>query len=221
MLHGKIKHSLLLVVLVVVFCAQLVAMGSIPQPQPMPPAGTWQLEFVLHGVPRPISVCLPGDDKPTHYWYLLYTVVNNTGQDVNFVPRFSLLTDTFCLYHSPAHTPDSVFAAIQKLYANTIPLLESQEMVSGKLLQGKDNARDSVIIFPDFDPNATSVKVFIEGLSNETVAVTPPKGTKNTNKKPKKVLLQKTLMLKYKISGDAYDPQNRVLLYRNRKWIMR
>ena len=41
-----------------------------------------------------MSVFLPGESEPVIYWYMLYTVVNESGQDVEFYPTFDLVTDT-------------------------------------------------------------------------------------------------------------------------------
>ena len=44
--------------------------------------------------PTPIRVNIPGKDVPQVYWYLRYTVTNNTGRDQIFMPDFVLYTDT-------------------------------------------------------------------------------------------------------------------------------
>ena len=194
---------------------------SAPQPALVPSPGAWQLDFQIIGGPEQITVTLPGDAKPCRFWYLLYTVSNRTSREVEFLPEFELFTDTFQLYQSGVKVRRPIFEAIRQRYAGSVPLLEPEGTVSGKILLGKDNARDSVAIFQDFDPNATHVKLFVSGLSNETVIVNHPTAFDLATGNPKEVLLRKTLTLKYQVTGDVQNPQNRVLLYRNRDWIMR
>ena len=44
----------------------------------------------------------------------------------------------------------------------------------GKLLQGKDNARTSVIVFPDLDPKVSKFTIYVTGLSGETKTMPNP-----------------------------------------------
>jgi len=195
--------------------------SAAPTPALVPPPGTWQLEIEFHGDPQRIEVLLPGDTQPRTYWYLLYTIINNTGRDQDFYPEFYLYTDTFKLYNADIEPRKEVFEVIRKRYETTIPLLEHPSKITGKILQGKDNARDSVAVFGEFDPQAKKASIFIAGLSNETVAVKYPAATDPEGKNIKEILLRKTLMLEYQIPGDSITPENRVMLYRNRQWIMR
>ncbi len=190
-----------------------------PRPSLAPEPGLWQLDVQLHDQPQQISVVLPGNTEPTRFWYILYTVTNNTGEDVNFYPRADLFTDTLKTYTGGAKSRRQVFEAIRQRHESVIPLLETEGQVTGPILQGEDNARDTVAIFEDFDPQANKVQIFISGLSNETVQVNNPlagqPGQSDT------VLLRKTLALEYQVPGDEYNPDKRVLLYRGRNWIMR
>ena len=202
-------------------CLCLAPATSAPKPAVIPPQGTWQLKIELHGLPQMMRFRLPGDTKPKNYWYLLYTITNTTGQDVGFFPHFELLTDTLKLDPGGNKTRRWVFEDIQKRYQTSIPLLESQDQVTGRILQDQDNARDSVAILEDFDPEATRVKIFFAGLSNETTLVPHPTEIDPKTNKPKEIMLRKTLMLEYKVAGDRLNPSQRTLLYRDRNWIMR
>jgi hypothetical protein len=213
--------KLCLFVTVLALAAGTVALRAAPTPSLIPLAGVWQLDFELHGQPHLISITLPGDTQPRRFWYLLYTITNNTGKEVEFYPSFELFTDTFQLTQAGDKVRRPVFEAIRNLYAQTIPLLECDGMIEGRILLGKDNARDSVAIFEDFDPNATWAKIFVAGLSNEVVKIDHPFDVDPNTHKPQEVLLRKTLMLEYQVPGDRYNPDNRVMLYRDRKWIMR
>lgn len=192
-----------------------------PEPALVPGPNIWQLELELHGEPQQLTMKLPTWNKPRTYWYMPYTITNNTGRDVDFYPQFDLLTDTFSLVHGGVEVRKPVFDRIKQLYSTTLPYLEPESEITGRILQGQDNARSSVIIFRDFDPNATSVKIFIAGLSNETVKVLHPAAINPRTKMPKEVLLRKSLMLQYDVPGDRFNPENRVMLYRGREWLMR
>jgi len=223
-MRGKVKQSIVWAVLTIVLLFFLV------QPEPMaaqkraalaPPAGTWLLNFELHGEPQKISVTLPGERQPRTYWYLLYTVTNETGNELNFYPQIELFTDTFKLYRAGRDIRRVVFSAIQKRYATTIPLLEPQQDIIGKLLTGDDNARDSVAIFEDFDPKARSINIFVSGLSNEIVRIKSPLKADQDSEEPAETLLRRTLKLNYKVPGDDLNPNERFVLYQDRGWVLR
>lgn len=201
--------------------AAVCTVYAAPTPALVPPSGTWQLDLQFHGQPRQINITLPGDAAPQRFWYLPYTITNDTDRDAEFYPRVELFTDTLKLYQAGTGVRRPVFEAIRRRYELSLPLLEPQSMLTGRILQGDDNARDSVIIIKDFDPNATTVKLFFTGLSNETVTVDHPSQLDPETKKPKRLLLRKTLMLKYNVPGDAIKLDKRVMLYRGREWIMR
>jgi hypothetical protein len=216
------KHWPIILTAGVIVAAVAAIAVAAPKPATVPPPGTWQIDLELHGAPQPIEITLPGDTLPRRYWYLTYTVINNTGKDIDFYPQFDLFTDTFKLYRADVKPRDDLFEAIRQRYKTTIPLLEPPSNLTGPLLQGKDNARDSVAIFEDFDPNAHYIRIFISGLSNETVlADIPAPPAEFQKQKIKQVLLRKTLMLEYQAPGDRINLENRVMLYRNREWIMR
>lgn len=217
-LYKKKSLIILLVISVLLLNTQGICA---PKPALVAPVNTWQIDVEMHGDPRLIQVRLPGESAAKNYWYLLYTVTNNTGQDIDFFPQIELFTDTFKLHTAGAKVRQLVFETIQDRYSKTIPLLESQDMVSEKLLQGQDNSRDTVAIFEDFDPNASQVRIFVSGLSNETVTVKHPLLVNPETSKEKEVLLRKTLMLEYQLSGDRYRPEQRIMLYQNRDWVMR
>ena len=223
-MRGKVKQSIawaLLTIALLVFLVQPEPMAAQKRAALMPPAGTWLLNFELHGNPQKISVTLPGESKPRVYWYLLYTVTNETGEEINFYPQIELFTDTFKLYRADQDIRRVVFSAIQKRYATTIPLLERQQAITGKLLMGQDNARDSVAIFEDFDPKARSIDIFVSGLSNEIVRIKSPLKADQDSAQPAETLLRRTLRLNYKVPGDDLNPNDRVILYQDRSWVLR
>ncbi|MCP4709526.1 MAG: hypothetical protein GY869_12940 [Planctomycetes bacterium] len=210
-----------LTIVLLVFLMQPEPMAAQKRAAMIPPAGTWLLDFELHGDPQKISMILPGETQARTYWYLLYTVTNDTGDDVNFYPKVELFTDTFKLHRAGKNVRRMVFAAIKERYATTIPLLERQQNITGKLLTGEDNARDSVAIFEDFDPKARSINVFVSGLSNEIVRVKSPLKVDQDSDQTAESLLRRTLKLNYKVPGDKLNPNERVILYQDRSWVLR
>jgi hypothetical protein len=213
----KIKLALIFLA----FGVMALGIKAAPEPSRAVVPGNWHIDIMLHGQPHLLSLALPGEKVRRNYWYLIYTVTNNTGKEVKFYPQFELLTDTFKLHRSEKRVSRQVFDTIKRQYAGTVPFLESQDQVTGILLQGEDNARDSVVIFEDFDPNATCVSIFASGLTNEIVKVKHPTRLDPATAMPEDVLLRKSLALDYKVSGDRLKPAERAMLYRDRKWIMR
>ncbi len=171
-----------------------------PKPAPVPLA--WELDFQFENIKR-IKVDLPGDGIKT-YWYLIYTAQNETGRDVVFHPEITLVTDSFKALPSGVNVPPEVFKAIKGRHRNVYPWLEHPRELVGKLRQGEDNARDSVAIWPDFNPLTVGFDVLVSGLSGEAVEVANPLFTKGAD--PKKVkpkfVLRKTFRMKFRLPTD-------------------
>ena len=201
LLTGTIAAGLL-----VPFATISSAFADFPQPSLTPVS--WQLKFQHHGLER-IFVTIDGKEQP--FWFMRYTVINKSGQDILFTPSFELVSDTGQVSQGYKDEHNIVFEKIKKLYNSN--LLLSPANIVGKLLQGEDNAKDSVAIFPALDPDARKFQLFVSGLSGETAEVKNP-----VNGKP--VLLQKTLELDFTIPGQAIgiDPQVRL---DETKWVMK
>ena len=180
-------------------------------PQPHPSPSGWQLKF-QYGPMKQIRLVLPGQSQPQTFWYMSYKVTNNTGRDVDFYPRSYLFTDTGQLIEAMQGVDALAYPAIAKLLGRE--LLEEELFVRGKLLQGEENARESVIIWRDFDPQAIAFKVFISGLSNETAWVKDPMTGK-------KISLVKTLQLSYGLGGDRDISAELTARLMDEEWIMR
>ncbi len=204
----------------------VLAMSTItvgfPKPSPVPI--DWELDFKFQDLQR-ITVDVPGEGRQT-YWYVIYTVTNNTGRDVNFHPEMTLVTDTLQELHAMVEVAPEVFSKIQQQYKATYPWLEHPSKVIGKLLQGKDNARDSIAVWPDFDPKARSVTLYVGGLAGEMIAVPNPAfkaGKSDPAKVPPVFVLRKTLAVEYDLPADT---ANRASVTAKRtsqelEWIMR
>ncbi len=184
---------------------------ALPPKDPREPSRvqvSWELTF-KHGPLERLIMTVDGKEQT--FWYMRYTVVNNSGRDVLFIPDFEIITDSGVVIDSYKKAPAGVFDKIKALYKN--PLVLSPINIDGKLLQGEDNAKDSVAIFPALDAESRNFRVMVMGLSGETSEVSNPK-TKDA------VLLHKTLELDYNIPGQAVGIEPQVKLTAT-KWVMK
>ncbi len=218
-------------------CAAVVAIGlaaglvsvarSGPPPKPSDIQISWQLEF-NYETPRMISLKLPGEQERHTYWYVLYKVTNHTGEDRVFAPDFVLYTDTGQILRAGEGVPAAVFTEIQKLHNN--PLLVSMAAAAGPLLQGEDNAKDSVAIWRDFDPAARGFDIFVGGLSGEEEKVKLPAPIQTVVRDDRgelvevtetEMVLIRTLMLQYKLPGEAESRRQITPELAKQQWVMR
>jgi len=190
-----------------------------PEPAIVQGPDEWTIDVTFEH-PQQISVQVAGDKKPSRFWYTIITLTNKRNRDVDFYPKCELMTDTFQIIPAGKGVSATVLEQIKQRHQSKYPFLEYLEKVDNKILQGKDNAEDIAIIWQDFDAKAKGVKVFITGLSNETVVIDHPT-TKDETGEPVKVYLRKTLELSYKISGDAAFRSDAELVYEGKRWVMR
>lgn len=171
---------------------------------------TWELNF-KYQAPERIILTLPGKTEPQTFWFFRYTVTNNTGKDLLFTPEIQLLTDTGQILTSGKNGANAAYDDIKQLYKGT--LMDSPIQILGKLLQGEDNAKESVAVFAGVDADARIYKLQVSGLSGDTAVVENPL-TKE------KVILRKTLVVTYEIPGQAIgiDPQPQL---KSTTWVMR
>jgi hypothetical protein len=192
-----------------------------PEPSIVGGANEWTLEVVFDQ-PQQIMVKLPGDKRPSRFWYIILTLTNNSGiGDAPFYPGCDLMTDTFQIVNAGKGIHKVVFEKIRLRHQAKYPFLEPLDSVgANKILEGVDNTRDVAIIWPDFDPKAKNITLFIAGLSNETAAINHPAKT-DEDGKPAKVYLRKTLALEYAIGGDESLRACANLAYKGKRWVMR
>lgn len=192
-----------------------------PKPTPLPTK--WEFDFKFEP-PQPIKVYLMGRAEPKLFWYLRYTITNNTPNDQIFTPEFTLYPDTGKLLVATA--PIEVFKAIKKHHND--PLLKRD--TAGRILRGADNAKKGVAIWPDFDPEAGAFDIFVGGLSGEIVVVELPKpvvvtvidpegGTRKVKKNS--LELSKTLRIGCNVPGEAAARIRVRVKVTSRTWVMR
>ncbi len=214
-------YKCLLASLVVCGLGSLVPCPAAPEPS----AGSkgWQLDFRFRD-PERISVRLPGDEKETTYWYVLFTVVNNTGEDVTFYPSADLVTDTLQVTRAGEEISPRVYEAIAARHAKEFPFFAPPSKVTGPLLQGEDNHRTSAIVFRTFDPAASKFTVYFGGLSGEITRVINPgfdESQPESESNARYFVLRKTLAIEYAIPGDVSTRSATAPVRRHREWVMR
>ena len=215
---------LMLSVLAVMAWAAPWAMSA-PQPKVVPTE--WELSF-SHQAPQAIQVRVPGEAAPRTFWYMLYSVTNQTGQDRMYVPNFVLYTDTGQVRGGAEGISPTVFEAIVARHNN--PLLESVAGMTGMLLRGEDNAKDGVAIFEDIEPEARAFDLFVSGLSGEGVTLKLPRPVDvmeaDTEGRTRQVVrdtvvLHKTLRLQFRLPDDPVSRLSRPALADGSDWVMR
>jgi hypothetical protein len=187
-----------------------------PQPAIVPKPGDWTLEVRYE---QPQQMVLEGAVQQ-RYWYVILSLTNKSGKDVDFYPACELITDTLKVVPAIKGTSSVLFEKIKNRHQGRYPFLQLLETADNKMLQGQDNAVDIAVIFPDFDPNAKSISIFITGLSNETIAVDHPT-EKDQDGKPVKIYLRKTLELSYSLAGDPAFRAEQKLKFEDKRWVMR
>jgi hypothetical protein len=189
-----------------------------PTPALVQRPGHWTLNVRYE---HPQQLVLPwGPRGEQRFWYMIVTVTNRTGMDVEFYPQCDLLTDTFQIVPAGRGVPAVVFDMVRQRHASRYPLLESLQSVPNRVLVGEDNARDIAIIWQDFDPQATGFKVFMSGLSNETAMIAHPVA-RDADGNPVPVFLRKTIEMSYGLRGDPGLRQSVEVVYRGQGWVMR
>ncbi|MGE3107535.1 MAG: hypothetical protein AB7G11_01000 [Phycisphaerales bacterium] len=189
-------------------CAPILGMALTP-PEPEAIPRRWQLEIE----PGPLRLTtVETDGVPHAYFYLTYRVINNSGEDLLFAPSFELSTE-YGSFRSGIGVPTHVTRELLKETENKY--IEDQISIIGQLMQGKENAKDGLVIWPANNLNVNSMTVFAAGFSGETTSVEMP-ATKE------RVVLRKTLQIKYHASGDMSQMLGEVIeREESPRWIMR
>jgi len=186
-------------------------------------SSSWQFEFKFYD-PQRIALRLPGDDHPTTFWYMLFEVTNNTGEDREFYPSFRLVTDTLQVVEGGADISPGVYDAIITRHKAEFPFLAPPTKVTGLLLQGEENARASMAVFRAFNPEASGFTIYVSGLSGDIQRVANPSfDTKQpeSESNARSFILRRTLAVAYDLPGDSTTRDRAVPIRRNRQWVMR
>lgn len=203
-----IRHFVILVtgLFLSTFCLPVLAEFPTPSPFPI----SWELDFV-HQTPQRIVVTPPGSEVGVAYWYMTYTITNNTDSEQVFLPIFELLTSDGQIIRSDKSIPAKVFQTIKERERNEF--LEPFVQIGGELRLGEDEAREGVAIWREPMPEMGRFSIFVGGLNGEAVSIPGPDGSP--------VILRKTLQLNYFIRGDEIYPGEDEINDEPQKWVMR
>lgn len=189
-----------------------VALAVPPEPDAVPKR--WQLDCEV-GELR-VTTFETKDAGAKAYFYLTYRVVNNSTADQLFAPAFDLMTDDGQIIRSGRDIPAEVTKHVLGLLDE--PLLLDQIGIIGPMLQGKENSKRGVVIWPAEQLRSEDLTIFAAGFSGETRAVS----TIDTKTgKELKSLLRKTLMLRYKMPGTVDKKGNDPFPLVEQRWILR
>jgi hypothetical protein len=191
-----------------------------PKPAVVQRNGQWTVD-VRYSQPLQITVRLAGQQQPQRFWYTILTLTNNTAQEeIPLYLECQIVTDTFKTLPAGKGVRKEVFDQIKMKHQGQYPFLESMDFQDNRLRKGADNTRDIVIIWPEFDPAAKQISLFIAGLSNESAAMKHPVA-KDADGKPIEIYLQKTLQLIYSNTTDPILRSQAVLNPVKQDWVMR
>ncbi len=182
---------------------------------------SWELDVEFMD-PQRITISTPNGNQT--YWYVLYRVINRTGKDVRFLPSFRIVTNTLSVIDAGDGVHPAAYDAIAARHRVEFPNFAPPAKITGMILQGVANARESAAVFQTFDPQASSFKVYMGGFAGEkkrenNTAFDPTKEESEDN--PRSFLVQRTLEISYDLPGDANTRAYARPIRRDRQWVMR
>ncbi len=187
----------------------LLALACLASAYPVPSGTPFRWEFQFKAGDFRLYV-----DQETNeaYWWMHYTVTNRTKRDRIWAPKFTLFTDVGEILESGKGVPSTITSRIKDLLGNE--LIETQNEIIGDLLQGIENARDGLVIWPALVLQVNEITMFISGVSGETIRVRNPITSEQ-------VILYKSIQRDYLIPGDALARGSRPIELSSEKWILR
>ncbi len=203
------------------FCGSASATAQVPKPSRA--AVSWELKFSFSD-PQRISLTLPGTNQPTTYWYMLYTVENDSNRDVPFYATAELVTASLQVIKGGEQISPTVYDAIKTRHKITHPFMIYPSRVSGTLLQGEDNAKTSMVVFRQFNYEDNAFSIYFSGLSGEIKQQPNPSfdaSQPESKKNPRTFTLRKTLEIKYELPGDETTRRLAKPIRGERRWVMR
>jgi len=191
--------------------ATVPSSAAAPEPDPIPTA--WEFEFEPHTL-RLVNIETP-EDGVRPYFYLTFTITNHWGGDLLYAPEFHLKTDEGELLRSGAGVPAAVTAQVLQRLDN--PLYMNEIEILGKIIEGVENARSGVVIWPANNLEIDEVTVFAMNLSGENTVywTKAPEGDRRRN------VLRKTLMLEFSTPGRLVPDNPLPLELAGETWVMR
>lgn len=184
-----------------------------PEPDPVP--RRWQLDIQpgeLRMAVLDVKDPATGATTPKAFLYMTYTVTNNSGQDLLFAPMFELSDGSGKILRAGRDVPQDVTS---KLVAGTQnPFMMDQIEIIGQLLQGEENARSGLVVWPLASLSPAKLTVYAAGFSGETSTVAGPDGKQQ-------FVLRKTLMMDFDTPGSLQGQGARPIPLKSKSWVMR
>lgn len=182
-----------------------------PEPSPVPKR--WQLDVDMG--PLRVATIETENGIPGVYYYLTYTVTNNAGEDLLFAPKFELGTDEGEIIRSGEAVPAAATKEILSRLRN--PLLEDQIRILGMLLQGEENAKDGLVVWPATDLDIDELTIYAAGFSGEMTTIQ----IANSQGQQVQKVLRKTQMMRHIVPGEIDTGSSTPLARLRSQWIMR
>jgi hypothetical protein len=176
-------------------------------PKPAAVPYRWELSF------EPGDLRLHVDDVTgAAYWYFTYMVTNQTGKDQLWAPSLVLYTDTGEILPAGKDVPVRITQELLALLGN--PLMEDQNQIIGDIHQGKEHAKEGLVVWPVGNLEVNEISLFISGISGETARIKNPVSSEE-------VILRKTLQRDYLIPGEALARRREPAELVSQAWILR
>lgn len=189
------------------------ALARAPEPDATPKR--WELRTKFSAL-RVLNIDIDG--KSQAYYYLTYKVENHTGQDIFFAPAFDLVTADGAVTKSGKGVSDEATKKVIAYIGNSF--IQDQIAILGPMLQGDENAKEGVVIWPADSLRPGELTVYASGFSGEAAEVKPP--TSDASKgTPEKVVLRKTRSLLFKVPGEVSNIKDTPITVSEDTWVMR
>jgi hypothetical protein len=210
--RSRRSFSLTLALLGLAVVVGPAATFAAPEPDPVP--RRWQLDLDV-GALRLATIESP-DGSVGAFWYLTYTVTNTSGTDILFAPAFELVSEDGIVHRSGRDVPANVTRSLLERLDD--PFLLDQISIVGLLLQGEENAKQGLAIWPAATFQPGDLTVYAGGFSGEirTIQVPDPATGKLTP-----ITLRKTMMIRYDAAGELDRRGDEPLGVQEMRWILR
>jgi hypothetical protein len=188
-----------------------------PEPSIYPVA--WEIDFDYR-TPRRMVIDGP-DGRPQAYYYMVYTVTNDTDEERLFLPVIEMVTDDGRIIEANRGLPNlmTAFNTINQ-QVKSLNLTAPQDMF-GTLRIGEDQAKSSVAIWREPAAEMGTFHIFVGGLSGETTPLVGTDGRPLQTEEGQPIVLRKTRQITLKVRGDEVRPGQDVVAEIASGWVMR
>lgn len=191
--------------------------SAYPEPSIYPVA--WEFDFDYR---TPQRMVIDGrDGQPQAYYYMVYTVTNDTDEERLFLPVIEMLAADGRIIEANRGVPNfmTVFNRINE-QVRSLNLTPPQDMF-GTLRVGEDQAKSSVAIWQEPKAEMGTFHIFIGGLSGETATLEGSHGQPLKDEDGRPIVLRKTRQLTFKVRGDEVAPERDTVVEVDDDWVMR